>query len=122
MNQNKIKEEILENFDEFSTGKAWEAKHQEWVILHEPKEIRKWLSRALSKVEKETREEILELIKEKEKKHTIDMELYEDSGGGEMCEVCGKQGKELDELCDRNNDWNACLEKIKSLINKNNYD
>ena len=33
------------------------------------------------------------------RKHMIDRELYENSGGGEMCEICGRQGKDLDDKC-----------------------
>lgn len=69
--------------------------------------------------------DLIALVEGKKTKHIIDIELYHDSGGGEMCEVCGKQGTELDEPCDRNNDWNAALDGIlkalkDTLSNKEN--
>ena len=51
----------------------------------------------------------------KKKSHIIDMELYHDSGGGEMCEVCGKQGMDLNGDCV--NDFNSAIDQInKELI------
>ena len=35
-----------------------------------------------------------------EREHIIDRGLYLDSGGGCMCEVCGRQGLELKEPCE----------------------
>ncbi len=43
----RLREEIKKEFDEFTIGKAWEAEEQEWVLLHEPKELKKRLLKLL---------------------------------------------------------------------------
>ena len=48
----KMLGKLTDEFYEFSTGKAWEAEQQEWVILHEPKEVIKRLTDAIKEIEK----------------------------------------------------------------------
>ena len=47
----KMLGKLTDEFYEFSTGKAWEAEQQEWVILHEPKEVIKRLTDAIKEME-----------------------------------------------------------------------
>ena len=46
----KMLGKLTDEFYEFSTGKAWEAEQQEWVILHEPKEVIKRLTDAIKEI------------------------------------------------------------------------
>ena len=52
-------------------------------------EIRKVI---LSQARTAVLEEVRGMVKWMKRKHIIDMGLYENTGGGEMCEHCGKQG------------------------------
>ena len=82
---------------------------ESWVEA-EPEDIIAWLALHDQKIITA----VIEMCEGKIREHIIDQELYHDSGGGEMCEVCGKQGEELDEKCDRNNEYNEALADIKS--------
>lgn len=65
--------------------------------------------------------ELLERTKLEKYDHVIDRELYEDSGGGSMCEVCGRQGAQLDEDCMLNNDffnYNQAVQDQQTKINE----
>ena len=47
------KDKRLKEFDEFTVGKAWEAEQQEWVLLHEPKVIKAFLSESIEQAYQE---------------------------------------------------------------------
>lgn len=64
-------------------------------------------------------EKIARIAEKMKQKHEIDMELYNDSGGGEMCIHCGKQGYlNTKESCDDNVvERNQVLADLKHKLN-----